>query len=204
MVSFDLRWCGTQPPNTFIKRHSDFLKTDALDAHAVMQALHFSEYSVLGWSSGGMSGLILAASFPESVRKLVTWGAVAYSTQRDMAALEETRDISEWNQKMKDPYLKIYGSTSLVQKLWSDHVDAHICIINEKDGDICKEVISKISCPTLIVHSTNDPLIPFPHSEFIRDRIAGSKLVVMEGGGHHLHLRYPKEFNEMVEKFLNE
>ena len=204
IVSFDLRWCGTQSSNTFIKRDSDFFRTDALNAHTVMQALHFSKYSVFGWSSGAMSSLILAASFPESVRKLVTWGALAYLTKEDIAELEKIRDISTWNQKMRDPYLKIYGSASLVQKLWSDYIDTNVDILNEKDGDICKEEISKISCQTLIVHGSRDPLVPVSHSEFIRDRITGSKLVVMENGSHNLHLRYHQEFNEMVEKFLNE
>ena len=59
-----------------------FLKIDALDGHALMQALSFKKFSVLGWSDGGVSAIILAALFPESVQKLVIWGSNAYHMKK--------------------------------------------------------------------------------------------------------------------------
>ena len=199
-----MRWCGTQPQDTFVKRDMDFYTTEAQDANAVMQALHFTEYSVFGWSSGAMSSLILAGSFPESVRRLVAWGGFGYLTKERTDVVKTIRNISKWNPKMRDPYLKIYGSTSLVQKLWSEYMDANIDIVDKRDGYVCEEELSEIKCPTLIVHGGKDPMVPFFHTEFIKDRIKGCKLAVIENGGHNLHLRYHKEFNEVVEKFLND
>ena len=200
-----MRWCGTRPQEIFFKRDMDFYTTDAQDANAVMQALHFTEYSVFGWSAGAISSFILAASFPESVRSLVAWGGLGYLTKEYMDVAENIRDISNWNPKLRDPLLKTYGSASLVQKLWSECMDANIDIVDKRDGYICEEELSKIKCPTLIVHGGKDPMVPFFHTEFIKDRIKGCKLVVIENGSHDLHLRSRshKEFNEVVGNFLN-
>jgi valacyclovir hydrolase len=46
--------------------------------------LKFDKFSILGWSDGGITGLILAALFPNSVQKLVVWGGNAYVTQKDL------------------------------------------------------------------------------------------------------------------------
>ena len=173
-----------------------------MDAHGLMQTLSFSKYSVLGWSDGGAAALILAASFPESVRKLVTWGAGAYLTQEDVDLIEKTRDITTWNSKMRDPLVKVYGSS--LQNLWSNWMDAVIKVYKDNNGNVCKEEVSKISCPTLIVHGAKDPLVPSFHPTYLRDHVTGSKLVVMEEGRHNLHLRYHQEFNKTVEDFLKE
>ena len=83
-------------------------------------------------------------------------------------------------------------------------MDANTDIMDKRDGYVYEEELSKIKCPTLIVHGGRDPIVPFFHTEFIKDRIKGCKLAVIENGGHNLHLRYHKEFNEIVGNFLND
>lgn len=48
------------------------------------QTLGHEKYGVLGWSDGGITGIILAAQYPDSVDKLVVWGANAYVTKQDI------------------------------------------------------------------------------------------------------------------------
>jgi valacyclovir hydrolase len=47
--------------------------------------LKLEKYSVLGWSDGGITALILAATFPDSIKKLVVWGANAFIHEKDCA-----------------------------------------------------------------------------------------------------------------------
>jgi pimeloyl-ACP methyl ester carboxylesterase len=47
----------------------------------VLKQEHFS---VLGWSDGGITGLIVAGRYPDLVRRLVVWGANAYILPSDM------------------------------------------------------------------------------------------------------------------------
>lgn len=53
-----------------------------------IQTLNISKCSLLGWSDGGISALILSAKYPNIVNKVVVWGANAYVTDEDIAAYE--------------------------------------------------------------------------------------------------------------------
>lgn len=53
--------------------------------HKVMfQALGISKYSLLGWSDGGVTSLIVAAMNTQAVQKLVVWGANAFVSDEDV------------------------------------------------------------------------------------------------------------------------
>jgi fermentation-respiration switch protein FrsA (DUF1100 family) len=41
-----------------------------------------------------------------------------------------------------------------------------------------------VRCPTLILHSRDDPVIDFWHAEALHDAAAGGRLVAFESGGH--------------------
>ncbi len=48
------------------------------------------------------------------------------------------------------------------------------------------EELGRISAPTLILHGTEDPLVPLGHGAKCASRIPGARLVWMEGVGHEL------------------
>lgn len=53
-----------------------------------LQKIGLNEFSLLGWSDGGISSLILAAKYPNNVKKLVIWGASAYVTPEEIQIYE--------------------------------------------------------------------------------------------------------------------
>jgi valacyclovir hydrolase len=63
---------------------------DALDGNALMQAPSFKKFSIFGYCNGGVSAIILAALYPESVQKLVLklWGSTAYVMKDDVETWE--------------------------------------------------------------------------------------------------------------------
>lgn len=66
----------SRPPNrTF---NVDFFHRDAFVANALMQSLNLKKYSILGWSDGGITGLIMAAKYNESIDKLIIWGSNSF------------------------------------------------------------------------------------------------------------------------------
>ena len=201
IVVFDPRGYGrSRPAERFKGNSANFWLTDAKDAHALMQHLSFPDFSVLGWSDGGISGLILSSMHPKSVRKLVVWGANAYVTEDDAKLFKQIEDVRQWNPKMREPLEEIYGDS--LQELWSQWLDTVVGFYRETGGNICIDGLSKISCPTLVVHGAKDPMCPSFHADFLRDHVTGSRLEVFQDGKHNLHLRYHQKFNKMVENFL--
>lgn len=72
----------SRPPNrTF---DLDFFHRDAFLANGLMKELGLNWYSVLGWSDGGITGLIMAANYQDSVHKLVVWGSNSYISSEEM------------------------------------------------------------------------------------------------------------------------
>jgi pimeloyl-ACP methyl ester carboxylesterase len=46
--------------------------------------------------------------------------------------------------------------------------------------------LARITAPTLVIHGTSDPILPYPHGEATANAIPGAKLLAVEGMGHEL------------------
>jgi pimeloyl-ACP methyl ester carboxylesterase len=53
--------------------------------------------------------------------------------------------------------------------------------------------LGEIKAPTLIIHGTDDSIIPFPNAEVLRGAIAGSKLHTLKETGHMFFWEQPDE-----------
>jgi 3-oxoadipate enol-lactonase len=72
----------------------------------------------------------------------------------------------------------------------------------ERDDQM--SLLSKITVPTLIVVGAEDAITPVADSEKMNERVAGSRLVVLENAGHVSNLERTEKFNEALLDFLNE
>ncbi|XP_058062466.1 valacyclovir hydrolase [Anopheles bellator] len=179
----------------------DFFDRDAAAAHELMQKLGFERYSILGWSDGGITGLLLTANHPEQVEKLVIWGSNSYISETETKIYEDIRDVRKWSARMREPMEKLYG-VDYFPKLWSAWVDGLLRIYKERDGDICSAKLKHIKASTLVMHGANDPMIDPIHVPYLLNNIKNSDLHVFPDGKHNIHLRYADEFNKIVAAFL--
>ena len=199
IVTFDLRGYGNSRPAERFNA-ATFYSADAKDAHTLMQALGFESYSVLGWCHGGAVAMVLAAMFPEAVEKLILIGSKSFLSQEDLDHFEKTRRVSSWPPYFQEVMAQFY-SDELFQELWTKVLDIFAEIQAKYNGNICREELSQICCPTLILHGARDPIVSPSHAQYLKDRIVGSRLIVMEEGGHWLHGKHSKEVNALVDKF---
>jgi len=66
-----------------------------------------------------------------------------------------------------------------------------------------RDDLTAIDVPALIIHGDADAIVPFEVSgKHTQEAIAGSELVVIEGGPHGINASHPAEFNEALLKFL--
>lgn len=88
------------------------------------------------------------------------------------------RDLSKWSDRMKAPLIEIYGE-QLLQKMWYEWCDI-ISDLFKEGGNICKQHLPAITCPTLIVHGDKDVMIAAEHPNFLKSNIKNSTYVYFE------------------------
>ncbi|MBT5048441.1 MAG: alpha/beta hydrolase [Rhodospirillaceae bacterium] len=82
------------------------------------------------------------------------------------------------------------------------HVDSYIKTVRASAAFSRVENLKNIDVPTLLVFGEVDPLTP-PHvGEYMRERIKGSVLEIIEKAGHMTNLEKPDAFNDVVLPFL--
>jgi pimeloyl-ACP methyl ester carboxylesterase len=65
------------------------------------------------------------------------------------------------------------------------------------------DLLSHITCPTLIIVGEDDVATPIAESHYMAERIAGSTRVTITGAGHLSNFEQPVAFNEALQSFLS-
>jgi pimeloyl-ACP methyl ester carboxylesterase len=63
--------------------------------------------------------------------------------------------------------------------------------------------VEKINLPTLILCGEEDKLTPVKYSQFLRNRIKGSKLEVLPHAGHMVMMESAKTCNVKIGEFIS-
>lgn len=201
VVSFDPRGYGKSRPPVR-DWPEDFYHRDAADATAIMQELGFEKFSIVGWSDGANAAVILAAKYPEAVKKLVIFGGNAWVEQEDIDSYEATRDVkANWSKRMLDLHVPVYGDD--LQPMWDGFCDAMKGIM-ARGGDINQEEAKSLACPTFVLAGKKDPIVPMYHPTWYSENIPNVRLHVFPEGKHNIHIKYADEFNRLVLDFLAE
>ena len=63
-----------------------------------------------------------------------------------------------------------------------------------------RRLLAKVDVPTLVIHGTEDPILPYPHGVSLGDTIPGAKFYSLDGVGHDLAERCLAEVaNQLIE-----
>ena len=191
-----------------------YLSDMAADAVGLLDALKIERAHIVGASMGGMIAQHVAARYPERTRSLTsvmsttgrrglpraTPEAMAVLTDRPLKA--DLANIVEFGVKAA----RAVGSPSfpapearLREKTELDfHRSFHpIGALRQMaaivaDGDR-RELLRKITAPTLVIHGLADPLVPVEGGRDTAASITGAKLHLIPGMGHDLPLELVDE-----------
>jgi aminoacrylate hydrolase len=64
--------------------------------------------------------------------------------------------------------------------------------------------LSRIGSPSLVIGTLDDATVPSYQSEDLAAAIPGSRLVIVEEGGHYSYRRHWQEWNKTVDAFLTD
>jgi pimeloyl-ACP methyl ester carboxylesterase len=176
----------------------------AEDTAELLRKLKVTEVDVVGWSDGGIVGLILAAHHPKLVRRLIVAGA---NIRPDGC----TADFLAHVRALKPEDLK--GSDRKDYDQFSPDGAAHFPVIFHKvttlwltaptPDDIDDEQLGRIEAPTLIMAGDHD-IVRLEHTMEIYQHIPHAQLCILPGTSHNTLDRRSDWVNPIVLSFLAE
>lgn len=221
VVTFDGRGNGKsdRPESGYTTDHY------VADALAVLDAVGVEQTGLVTLSAGSRPGAQFAAEHPERVSKFVMIAPAVrlggdarvnldpflneppdrdgWNKYNAVHWREDYRDFVEWftGEIFSEPH-----STKPFDDFvcWAMETTPETLIATTVDSITPRmtEYCEAIRRPTLIIHGTDDHVIPFENSRDVQATIPGSELIAIEGGGHAPCVRDPVKVNLLIHEFL--
>ncbi len=177
-----------------------FYQDDAADLAALLDMLGINQTLVVGFSDGGIVGLLLAAHYPQRVIALAVMGAQPTINTQNTTAIRhwllEKPLPEDWQVELAtlhgDPYWRTLPSM---------YVEGQDALVAAGGIIISDQELASITCPTLIMHGKRDRIVPADYASILREKIAGSEMVLFDAG-HAAHLRCEQEYTSTLTGFL--
>ncbi len=150
------------------------------DLFQIVKELKLQKVNIVGWSDGGITGLIFNSKNPNLVNKLVTIGA---NTNPEGVKDELIRSI-------KDRY-----------DISTDEKEKRRLNLMINYPNITMEDLKKIKNPVLVVAGDND-VIKKENTTFIAEMIDEAQLEIIENSTHNVPFDQPEILNKKMLDFL--
>jgi pimeloyl-ACP methyl ester carboxylesterase len=161
------------------------------DYAALLDALKIDSAYVIGWSDGGINGLLLAMRHPEKVKKLAVTGA---------NLVPDTTAVPQAIWDMVTPALAaLKAKTSLTDQ---EKAQLKLYRLLSEQPHITASELHTISCPSLVIGGDHD-VIKEEHTMYIYKNIPKSYLWILPGSGHSTPIVYKDDFNNVVDRFFS-
>ena len=159
------------------------------DFNALLDSLHLDSCYVIGWSDGGINGLLLAIRHPDKVKKLAITGANLWADTTGLTPFVFN--------------LIKQGNADLKKKTQTPEVknDLKISDLDLYQPNITLEQLHQIKCPTLVIGGDHD-VIPVQHTVLIALNIPLSYCWIIPNSGHSTPVFKKEQFNNLVHEFF--
>lgn len=162
------------------------------DLNALLDSLHVDSCFVLGWSDGGIEGLMLALRHPDKVKKLAITGA---NLAPDTSAVDAF--IYNWALSYNDSLRNVQQTTAVKN-------ERKLAFLLTYEPHISLQSLHAIKCPTLVIGGDHDVVLP-KHTMLIADNIEKSYLCIIPNSGHGTPAYNHRDmFNEIVYNFFKQ
>lgn len=161
------------------------------DYAALLDEMKIDSAYVIGWSDGGINGLLLAIRHPEKVKKLAITGA---NLVPDTTAVPQ----EVWN--MVNPTY-----TMLKEKKNKNEMEMagyKLMRLLVENPHIPLSDLHTIHCPTLVIGGDHD-VIKEEHTMLIYKNIPKAYLWILPNSGHSTPVVYKNDFNKNVDNFFS-
>ncbi len=169
----------------------------ASDVLAMLDYLKLDKVSIVGWSDGGILGLVLAMQHPERVEKLFAFGAnynvsgVKPTVESDPVFGMAIGMAMENYQKLSPTPGDFENFLKQISGMWFSQ------------PDFKPEQLAMIKAPTVIADGQYEEAIKTEHTEELAKLIPGAKLLIMPNVSHMAMWQDPAQFNAAMVGFID-
>lgn len=179
------------------------------DAIQVLDAYKVDKAHIIGMSMGGIITQIIALKHPGrilTISLIMTSNFDSSLPRKDSKVTESLGELKIKNWQSKDEVIEYLMKKSKVL-IGTKYIfdEKRIRRLNEEEFDRASNLqsrenhgfirgwgsylsrIDEINAPTLVIHGTKDPIIPYEHGVHLSGIIPNSVLVTLDGAGHELH-----------------
>lgn len=169
----------------------------ASDVLQLMDHLKIKKASIVGWSDGGIIGLIMAIKHPERINKLFTFGA-----NYNLSGYKLTPPDSVLSARFMARVQANFHKLSPTPNNFAEFREA-LGKMYSKEPNLNPEEIKTIRAPTVIACGEYEQFIKLEHSQSLARLIPGAKLVVIPNVSHGGPLQDPASFHTVLISLLD-
>ena len=213
LITYDGRGTGLSD-----REVQDFsLDTMVEDMEAVVDAIDLEKFSVVAYSQSCMVSVAYAVKHPERVANMVFFGGFArnFRTPEEVEAIA-TLFAQSWGQAnpatpqiftaavLPDATMEEFEAFNELQRRSASPANASRLFKTIHGFDV-RELAKKITVPTLVMHSRDEPGVPIEYGRELASLIPGARFISLDSRNHMLLEREPayKRFLDETFTFIN-
>ncbi|WP_276356092.1 alpha/beta fold hydrolase [Cohnella caldifontis] len=179
------------------------------DAVRVLDAYQIEQAHIVGMSMGGMLTQMIALRHPERVLTITllstsnfaphlppmeerimdffsNMGVIDWTDEQSVVrfAIDRSRILAGSKHSFQEEKMGSLAKKELARSRNIASMTNHALVTG---GETYLARTSEIQVPALVIHGTEDPIIPYEHGIYLANVIPGSALLALEGTGHELH-----------------
>ena len=181
------------------------IKDMSADAISLMNNLGIDKFHILGVSMGGMIAQQTAIDYPDNILSLTSWMSSPGFNVEGLKGPEpffveaiKQSALLNFQNKQRESILHIYEKQTgskydFNQSEYLERVNrilihgensnsGHMLAVGASENRL--NTLPNMNIPSLVIHGTEDPLIPFDHGKKTHSLINNSKFIALEGVGH--------------------
>lgn len=201
VLTFDRAGYGASAkPDDFDR---DLIEDGVEELRGLVDRLGFARVSLVGHCIGGAIALVFAQRYPEKVERVVAVATGFFSDDKLILKCGLTYcDFARLDPGMRELLADMHGPV-YVRTFWAASTRYRTTYIMSRGYDL-RPRLAAVKCPVLLVNGDRDFYFDVGHALQAQRLMKFSRLWIVPGCGHDVHLEHKGEFVRNVVSFFAE